>query len=101
MLDSEKFAIAARLHVMLRRKAGRVTDVEWMVKNEEYAQELLRFADEQGDAELSELADKFRHVGQPSTALPTTEFLDTVAPELAGLHVNPTAGASKYVESLR
>lgn len=99
MLDSEKFAIAARLHVMLRRKAGRVTDVEWMVKNEEYAQELLRFADEQGDAELSELADKFRRVGQPATAMPA--FVETVTAKLAGLHVNPTAGASKYVESLR
>ena len=35
MLDSEKLAIAAHLHVAMRRKLGRVIDVEWVVRNDD------------------------------------------------------------------
>lgn len=38
MLHSEKLAIAAHLHVLLRRKTGRVTDTEWLAANAEYAE---------------------------------------------------------------
>lgn len=62
MLNSEKLAIAAHLHVLLRRKTGRVTDTEWMASNTEYAQEIVRFARtsarEEGNADLGEWADK-------------------------------------------
>jgi hypothetical protein len=44
MLPSEKLAIAAHLHVLLRRKTGRVTDVEWLATNAEYANEIVSFA---------------------------------------------------------
>jgi len=46
MLPSEKLAIAARVHVLLRRKTGRVTDTEWMAANAEYATEIVRYARE-------------------------------------------------------
>ena len=46
MLPSERLAIAARLHVLLRRKTGRVTDTEWLAVNAEYAAEIVRFARE-------------------------------------------------------
>jgi hypothetical protein len=42
--ESERIALAARLHVALRRKHGRVTDTEWMAVNAEYATEMVRFA---------------------------------------------------------
>jgi len=62
MLTSEKLAIAAHLHVLLRRKTGRVTDTEWMASNTEYAAEIARFARESarkdGHADLAEWADK-------------------------------------------
>jgi hypothetical protein len=58
MLDSEKMAIAAHLHVQLRRIVGRVTDVEWMVRNREYAQEVVRVARAEAKPELSAWADK-------------------------------------------
>ena len=62
MLVSQKLAIAAHLHVMLRRKTGRVTDTEWMAENLEYALEIVRFsrakALEDGHTELNEWADK-------------------------------------------
>ena len=46
MLPSERLAIAARVHVLLRRKTGRVTDTEWMAANAEYATEIVRYARE-------------------------------------------------------
>ena len=33
MPESDRLAIAAHLHVLLRRKTGRVTDTEWMAAN--------------------------------------------------------------------
>ena len=73
MLVSQKLAIAAHLHVMLRRKTGRVTDTEWMAGNLEYALEVVRFARakalEDGHAELTEWADKLeRAVLEPTPA---------------------------------
>lgn len=62
MLPSEKLAIAAHLHVLLRRKTGRVTDTEWMASNQEYATEVVRFArrsaESDGHADLKDWADK-------------------------------------------
>lgn len=72
MLVSQKLAIAAHMHVLLRRKTGRVTDTEWMAENLEYAQAIVRFAREKaredGHPELAEWADKLeRAVFEPET----------------------------------
>jgi len=60
MHDSDRLAIAAHLHVLLRRKTGRVTDTEWMATNADYAQEIIRFArrraQEDGQPELADWA---------------------------------------------
>jgi hypothetical protein len=62
MLNSEKLGIAAHLHVLLRRKTGRVTDTEWMATNTDYAAEIVRFsrasALSDGHTDLGEWADK-------------------------------------------
>jgi hypothetical protein len=62
MMVSQTLAIAAHMHVLLRRKTGRVTDTEWMADNVEYALEIVRFArakaDEDNHPELHEWADK-------------------------------------------
>ncbi len=42
--DSDKLGIAAHLHVAMRRKIGRVTDVEWLVRDAAYAREVIRLA---------------------------------------------------------
>lgn len=72
MLSSEKVAIAAHLHVLLRRKTGRVTDTEWMATNAEYANEIVRFAraraKEDGHADLAEWADKLALAVLPKAA---------------------------------
>ena len=62
MMVSQRLAVAAHMHVLLRRKTGRVTDTEWMAANIEYALEVVRFArakaDEDNHPELHEWADK-------------------------------------------
>ena len=62
MADSERIAIAAHLHVALRRKAGRVTDIDWMTENDEYAHAIVQFAHakaiEETDDSLRTLAYK-------------------------------------------
>ena len=61
-MATDRLGIAAHLHVLLRRKTGRVTDIEWMVANEAYAAEIVRFATaraaEDSAPELKEWADK-------------------------------------------
>lgn len=66
MPSNEKIAVAAHLHVLLRRKTGRVTDTEWMATNSEYAAEIVRFtrekAAESGHVDLLAWADKLQEV---------------------------------------
>lgn len=83
MLENEKFAIAAHLHVLLRRKVGRVTDVEWIVKNRDYAIEVVRIARAEKQPELDEWADKLEGVlqGLRSAARPAAPV--TPAPPAA------------------
>ena len=59
MTSDDKFATAAHLYVLLRRKCGRVIDTVWMARDVEYALEVLRVAREQSDADIARLADRF------------------------------------------
>ena len=94
MLVSQKLAIAAHLHVLLRRKTGRVTDTEWMAANLEYALEIVRFARakalEDGHADLAEWADKLERAAmEPSPAQRVT--LVQTAAQLLRDRPQPTA----------
>lgn len=79
MPDSETVAIAAHLHVLLRRKTGRVTDTEWMATNAEYAAEIVRFARaraaEDGHEDLAEWATRLEVAvrSQPPSKVPLVE----------------------------
>lgn len=63
--DSARLALAARIHVALRRKVGRVTDTEWMAGNLAYATEVIRLCRLEGDEELHMLAGKLDMALQP------------------------------------
>lgn len=63
--DSARIALAARIHVLLRRRTGRVTDTEWMAQNLAYASEVVRLCRADGDEELVALADKLDAAMQP------------------------------------
>ena len=70
MSQNDAFAAAAHLHVLLRRKTGRVTDTEWMVYNVEYAKAVVSFARERaredGLEELLPLAERLEALVIPA-----------------------------------
>lgn len=108
MLQSEKVAIAAHLHVLLRRKTGRVTDVEWLAVNEAYAIEIIRFARasaaQDGHAELAEWAGKLEAAVLPKGALATGAAATGAAAANAAPAASPlssVAGAVRYVRGIR
>ncbi|WP_084651399.1 hypothetical protein [Ottowia thiooxydans] len=74
MKESQRLAIAAHMHVMLRRKTGRVTDTEWMAKNVEYAAEIVRYARTRAREdvlpELADLADRLQEAMFPAAPVP-------------------------------
>jgi hypothetical protein len=108
MLESEKFAIAAHLHVVLRRVHGRVTDVEWMLKSPEYAREVIRVARGETHPDLLKLADKLEAVLTPPApvARQTTASVDRpvfvpLSQESAADSASATDVRKRYVGTLR
>lgn len=59
MSQTALMAVASRLHVFLRRKSNRLTDIVWMTSNADYAREVLRLVRAEGDPEMDELAARF------------------------------------------
>lgn len=90
--DSDKLAVAAHLHVLMRRKMGRVTDVEWLVRNAEYAQEIIRLACQQ--AEHPEVAEW-------GTRLRAMLFPKPVAAPVPAGGASAVAKGARYVGGLR
>ena len=68
MSEHDAFATAAHLHVLLRRKTGRVTDTEWMATNADYALAMVKFARDKADSdalpELLPLAERLEALAQ-------------------------------------
>lgn len=66
MSSSETLAAAAHLHVMLRRKTGRVTDTEWMASHADYARAMVALARESaasdGHVDLLPLAERLENL---------------------------------------
>lgn len=128
MTVNEIMAVAAHLHVILRRKTGRVTDVEWLVANYDYTQAIVQFAKlkshELNDTELElwalklELANQQRPTKLPAKPLvelavesvranqaraatpPAVEFSHSV-PALAPEAARPENSAGRYVGGIR
>jgi hypothetical protein len=94
MLVSDKLAIAAHLHVLLRRKTGRVTDTEWMAENLDYALEVVRFArakaTEDSHPDLHEWADKLERAVLDKPAAPAKPLVQSA---MQALRAKPAAPA--------
>lgn len=114
MLESDKFAVAAHMHVVLRRKCGRVTDVEWMMKSPDYAREIIRVARAENEPDLLAMADKleaalFPVAIKPMRPMPEVRPMQVSAPlapdtqpgGLYGAAVDALQGRRRYVGSLR
>ncbi len=96
MSTSDVFAIAAHLHVLLRRKTGRVTDTEWLATNADYAREIVRFAREkaagEGLEDLLPWADRLEAaIGHMGTAVVRKPLLQAAADTLRSGQVSPAA----------
>ncbi len=107
MSNSELFAIAAHLHVVLRRKTGRVTDTEWLTTNAEYAREIVRFTREKaladGHTELLPLADKLEAAITRMGATPRRTLIEVASDALKTATPQPGSPADKdrYIGGLR
>ena len=106
MSQNEAFAAAAHLHVLLRRKTGRVTDTEWMVSNHEYAQAIVRFArdkaSEDGHTDLLPLAERLEALVIPvrKAVAPSVPLLTVIEGRLRA----PSTAAdldTRYIGRLR
>ncbi|MBQ0960723.1 hypothetical protein KAK06_17340 [Ideonella sp. 4Y11] len=95
MLESEKLALAAHLHVLLRRHVGRVTDVEWLIKDPAYAREIIGVARASGQRDCIARADRLAEALFPAPPAPP--------PALAPASPAATLGSAmrRYVGSLR
>jgi hypothetical protein len=115
MLPSEKLAIAAHLHVLLRRKTGRVTDTHWMAENAQYAAEIVRFsrqsAKDEGHADLAEWADKLERAMFPQAmAAPPAKLPEAAVTGLRSIlgsgtaareGATPPADPPRYIRGIR
>ena len=103
MSANENLAIAAHLHVLLRRKTGRVTDTEWMAINAAYAAEIVRFAHakalENNEPELATWADKLHSMMLLPVAAPRASLMDMASRVVR--HMSPDAGAPLPAASAR
>jgi hypothetical protein len=95
---SDVFAIAAHLHVLLRRKTGRVTDTEWMATNADYAREVVRHTREkaasEGFEDLLPWADKLEaaiHQMGGSAVATRKPLVQAAAETLRSGQVSPAA----------
>lgn len=114
MHESDRLSVAAHLHVLLRRKVGRVTDTEWMAANTDYALEIVRFARERARSdqlpELNEWADRLERLTLAAAAAPAprTPLVEAAAQRLRrqGDEPAPAAPAAapaapRYVGGIR
>ena len=99
-MESAKLGIAAHLHVLLRRKTGRVTDTVWLASNLEYASEIIRFAHakavEESHPDLAVWADKLAALMTPSSHMHLQADLEPVISVLDSVNE-----VGRYVRGIR
>ncbi|NJM43514.1 MAG: hypothetical protein HC858_05200 [Brachymonas sp.] len=96
--ESDLMALAAHLHVHLRRRTGRVIDVEWLVSNAEYAHVIIHLAKAsavtEGAPELAVWAARFE-MAMMKVQRPRKPLMSALA--IAGANHSPTS----FVQSER
>lgn len=61
-MNEEKMSVAMHLYMRLKRNTGRIVDVMWLVRNEQYALEILKLAKAIPDEELGKFAKRFEQL---------------------------------------
>lgn len=105
--DSVLYGLLGRIHLLMRRVTNRITDVEYMRTNKDYAREIVRLADASGHDELRELAGRLRDAMDLDAAEADTPSTPAPAPRsgfferLRSPAVSPEGDKDRYVRSLR
>lgn len=60
--ESQAFGLMGRLHVLLRREIGRVTDIKYMSVNPEYCLHVLELANSTSNSDLQTMAHKLEDI---------------------------------------
>jgi uncharacterized protein YyaL (SSP411 family) len=92
MPDMDRLAVAAHLHVLMRRRLNRITDMEWMSTNREYAMAMVRLAHASEHADLHEWAEKLERAWR---------VVAEAGPRLPAVPPAPPAEPRRYVSTLR
>lgn len=61
-LESQAFGLMGRLHVLLRREIGRVTDIKYMSTNPEYCWHVLELAHSVANPDLHAMCQKLEEI---------------------------------------
>ncbi len=62
LLESQAFGLMGRLHVLLRREIGRVTDIKYMSTNPEYCLHVLELAGSVSNPDLQAMCHKLEDI---------------------------------------
>ncbi len=112
-LDNQGFALLARLHVILRRQKGRITDIEYMRADPAYFRHVLGLIDDADPDEVRDLCSRLHDVycgpgglfgllAPPKPAAVASPVAPLVVPELlAAQSARAVAASQKYVGRLR
>lgn len=100
-IAAEKTALAAHLYITFRRKLNRVIDVEWLVRNEEYAREIIATARKPGMEELAAYINRLEELifGKPVAVTKEPEPHFEEEPELEDEVTN--TDVKQYIGALR
>ena len=104
--DSVIYGLLGRIHLLMRRVSNRITDVEYMRVNKDYAREVVRLAMATGNPELAELSARLRlamelDVPAPKAALTTEHSGPGLRERLRTARPEATHPTQRYVGSLR
>lgn len=61
-LENQAFSLMGRLHVVLRRETGRITDVEYMRIDPAYCRHLILLAAQSGHIDLIKIAERLHDI---------------------------------------
>lgn len=61
-LENQAFSLMGRLHVVLRRETGRITDVEYMRIDPAYCHHLIQLALQSGQSDLQKIGERLHDI---------------------------------------
>lgn len=61
-LENQAISLLGRLHVMLRRESGRITDIEYMRIDAQYCRHVLELAWKSDNPDMRQISEKLAHL---------------------------------------